>query len=170
MGRLLSLFTGGWQGYAAIALACFLAGAGTTWRVMSWREGAQQTRQAVATVRLVTHQADINTQLSTLYLPQFVFIQTETTRRIAEVPKHVTPEIDRAYPVPLGFVRVWNDATHGPVPEPAAGRDQDPSGVPLSDVASAHTEDQGTLDLCRKQIVLWWDWYDQQSKAFNASH
>lgn len=165
MFGLLRILTG-WQGYAALGLVCFLAGAGSTWRIMTWREDAKEKDQAIATVRFVEHQANINTDLGAIYVPQFVFIQTETTRRISEIPQHVTPEIDRTYPVPLGFVRVFNDATHGPIPGPAAGSDADPSGVPLSDVAQSHTQDQGTLDLCRKQIALWWDWYDQQSKAF----
>lgn len=160
----------GWKGYAAVAAACLVIGAAGTWRIMSWREGAKETKQAKETVRLVVHQADINTSLGAIYVPQFIFIQTETTRRISEIPKHVTKEIDGAYLVPFGFVRVFNDAAHGPVPGPAAGRDEDPSGVPLSDVAYAHTEDQGTLDVCRKQVSLWWDWYDQQSKTFNKGH
>lgn len=161
----LSLIVG-WKGYVAAALASGLVCGVGVYKIMHNANLADQAKAAAVTTRLVVHQGEINTGLSTIYIPQFIFIETETAKRVAEIPKHVTPEIDRTYPVPLGFVRVWNDATHGPVPGPAAGSDADPSGVPLSDVARAHTEDQGTLDLCRKQIDEWWSWYDQNKAAW----
>ena len=165
MSRLLSLVAG-WKGYAAVAALCLTIGAGGTWRVMSWRQEARGAQEAVAVVHRVESQAAIETKLEAIYLPQFVFIQTESQRRETEIPKHVTPEIDRQYPVPLGFVRVFNDAAHGPVPPAAAGSDAEPSGVPLSEVAQAHIADQGTLDLCRQQLTEWWDWYDQNKAAW----
>lgn len=166
MSRLFALLAG-WRGYAAVAALCLVMGASGTWRVMSWHEQAQVARQAVATLHRVEAQTDIETRLNAIYLPELVFVQTETKRRETEIPKHVTPAIDRQYPVPLGFVRVFNDAAHGPVPPAAAGSDAEPSGVPLSDVAQAHTADEGTLDLCRKQLREWWDWYDQNKAAWS---
>lgn len=172
MNFLKNLVTGvasAWQACLACFAAGLILGGVAVWRVDSWREGAHQTGQAQATVRLVTHDAHINSNLGTLYVPQFIFIKDETARREQEISQHVTPQIDAQYPLPLGFVRVRNDASHGTVPGPAAGRDEDPSGVPLSDLARADVADEGTLDLCRKMNAEWWDWYDQHEAAWNKT-
>jgi hypothetical protein len=174
--NLISLATGAvgsifanWQVFlAAIAISAALGAAGT-WRVMSWHEGSQANAQSKAVVRLVTWQSHINVNVGEIVIRGVTIAAAETSRRQQEIPSHVTPAIDRAYPVPLGFVRMWNDASHGPIPGPSAGGDADPSGVPLSDVAHAHTADEGTLDVCRVQLAGWWSWYDQQAAAWNKA-
>lgn len=162
-------FLGGIKVYLICVAVGAAAGSLVTYKIMHNANLAAETKQAAATVRFVARDARINVDLGNLYLPQFVFLATETQRRKSEIPQHVTPEIDRTYPVPLGFVRVWNDAAHGPVPGPAAGSDADPSGVPLSDVASAHVADEGTLDVCRKSLTEWWDWYDRHKSLSEKS-
>jgi hypothetical protein len=156
-----------WQACLACLCAGLLLGGVAVWRVESWREGAQQTKQAVATTRLVVHEAKIGTELGTLYVPQYYAIQSETKDAAKEIAKHVTPEIDGAYLIPLGFVRVWNSRTNGPVPPATAGSDADPSGTKLSSVADAHNEDVGSLKVCLKQNDEWWDWYDRNAAAWN---
>jgi hypothetical protein len=162
-------FFSNWQA-CLVALALGTAGGGfLVYKVMHNANEAAITQQAKATVAYVVRANGINTNLGTLYVPQYVFIQGNTARIQQEIPQHVTPQIDRTYHVPLGFVRVFNDASHGPVPGPAAGSDADPSGVPISDVARAHAADEGTLDVCRKELSEWWDWYDQQSALWNKT-
>lgn len=165
-----SSLLGNWQVTLGAAVIAAGLGAFGTYKVMHNANEAAVTKQAVATVRLVEHQATINTQLGAIYVPQLVFIHDHTNQLQQEVPEHVTPEIDRSYPVPLGFVRMRNAASHGPVPGPAAGGDADPSGVPISDVARADVADEGTLDTCRALNDEWWAWYDQQSAAWNKAH
>jgi hypothetical protein len=157
---------GGIYGYLAVAAFCLVLGAGGTYKIMHNANLAAQTKTAEKTVQLVVHQGAIQTKLVEVYVPRFIFIGQNTARIQQEIPQRVTPEIDRAFPVPLGFVRVFNDASHGPVPGPAAGGDADPSGVPLSDVAHAHAADEGTLDVCRAQNDEWWTWYDQHRAAW----
>ena len=165
----VSSLLGGWQ--LTLGAAVISAGLASfaTYKIMHNANEAAVTQQAKATVQYVVHADAINTDLGKIYVPQFVLIQSNTDRIQKEIPQHVTPEIDRRYPVPLGFVRVFNDASHGPIPGPAAGGDADPSGVPLSDVASAHAADEGTLDVCRAQLGEWWAWYGQQSAAWNKA-
>jgi hypothetical protein len=152
----------GWKGYAAVAVLCLITGAAGTYKVMHNANLAAQVGQANAAVRLVEHQAQINVSIGDIVVKGIQIIQSNTDRIQQEIPQHVTPEMDHTYPVPLGFVRVFNDASHGPIPSASAGGDADPSGVPLSDVAHAHTADEGTLDVCRIYLKGWWDWYDQQ--------
>lgn len=170
--NLVSLATGalgGIQTYLIVGAVCLAVGVAVCWRVMSWREGSHANAESKAVVRLVTWQSHINVNVGQVVVQGITIAYAETSRRQQEIPQHVTPEIDRAYPVPLGFVRMFNDASHGPIPGPAAGRDADPSGVPLSDVAHAHTADEGTLDVCRVQLAGWWSWYDQQKNAWNKA-
>lgn len=167
-GGASSIF-GGIYGYLAVAAVCLSLGAFGTYKIMHNANEAAVTQQAKNTVAYVVHANSINTQLGALYVPRFIFIQSNTDRIQQEVSQHVTPQIDREYPVPLGFVRVFNDASHGPIPGPAAGGDADPSGVPISDVAHAHTADEGTLDVCRTGLNEWWNWYDQHSALWNKT-
>lgn len=161
--------TSNWQAITAAFMAGILVGGVGTWRVMSWREGANETKAAVSTVRRVVAQDHITLNIGDIVVAGTIGAVTDTGRRQAEIPAHVTPQIDAAYPVPLGFVRVWNDASHGPIPDSAAGADESPSGVPLSDVAGAHVADEGTLDICRVRLTGWQDWYKQQAALWARS-
>lgn len=156
----------GWKGYAAVAVLCFLAGSASVWRVMSWKEGAAETTGLKAEIRHVQVASAITVNVGDIVVRGIEIAHAETDRRYSEIPKHVTPEIDAAFPVPLGFVRVWNDAAHGPIPPGSLGADAAPSGVPLSDVAYAHTADQGTLDICRVRLAGWQEWYTKQLAAW----
>lgn len=160
---------GGIYGYLAVAVLCLGVGFGGAWHYKTLTEKAAQVDAAKATVRLVVRQGDINMQLAGIVFPAVTLVHSNTDRILQETPSHVTPQIDATYPVPLGFVRVFNDGAHGPIPPASAGGDADPSGVPLSDVADAHTADEGTLDECRVDLNAWWSWYDQQSVAANKA-
>jgi hypothetical protein len=158
-----------WQTLAAALAIGLVLGGGVTWRVMAWKEGAAQTAQARTTIRFIERSDMASAKLGTVVIRQVTIAQANTAQLLEEIPQHVTPQMDSDYPVPLGFVRVWNSAAHGPIPEPAAGADAEPSGIPLSDVAASHTEDEGTLDLCRIRLTGWQDWYREQSALWNAS-
>lgn len=169
LGNGVSTLLGNWQMLlGGMALSAAL-GAFGTYKIMHNANLAAQTRQAVATVRLIDKGIQINVSIGDVVVRGVQIVHDHTAHIQQEIPAHVTPEIDRTYPVPLGFVRVWNDASHGPVPGPAAGRDEDPSGVHLSTVAAAHATDEGTLDECRVYLKGWWDWYDQQAAAWNKT-
>ncbi len=166
-------FLGGIQTYLIVGASCvalgLAGGAFSTYKIMHNANAAAATQQAKATVQYLVGAGRIGADLGVLYVPQFIFIHDNTSRIQQEIPQHVTPQIDRSYPVPLGFVRVFNDASHGAVPGPAAGGDADPSGVHFSDVAHAHAADEGTLDACRKMNDEWWDWYDRNASLWNKT-
>jgi len=164
MGNLLSLVAG-WKGYVAAALVSGLLASTATWRVMSWREGAQETKFAVQQIKLVDRDIQINMSLGDVIVKGLEIVNTETVRTVREIPQHVTPEIDSHYPVPLGFVRVWNAQTGGTVPPAPSGSDADPSGTPISAVAYAHAKDTDTIKKCELALDSWWSWYDQHKAA-----
>lgn len=121
-----------------------------------------EAKQVIATARLVKAQDKITVNVGNIYADVRLTIANDTNRRINEVPTHVTPEADRNCVVPLGFVRVLNDAAHGPVPGPAAGADEAPSGIPLSDVAKTDVLNLGDKDAVAAQLTALQDWIRQQ--------
>lgn len=161
MGKLLSFF-GGWQGYAAIALACFLAGAGSTWRVMSWHEQAQQVQVVTKTIKQIEYRDRISHDVETKYIYVKQKIEDHAQQILDEVPAHVTPKADASCPVPLGFVRVFNTAAQGPVPDAAAGTDDAPSQVTLSEVAQTSVLNASEYDKLSAQLTALQDWILQQ--------
>jgi hypothetical protein len=173
MKFLASLFSGiasAWQACLfALALGVF-GGGFATYKVMHNANLAAETKTVIAEHKLVNDELNINVSLGQLYVPKFVFVATETQRVKSEIPQHVTPEIDRTHPVPLGFVRVWNDLPGGAVPPASAGSDADPSGVALSSVADTGVATQGALKTCLTANSEWWDWYDRNAAVWNKAH
>jgi hypothetical protein len=66
-----------------------------------------------------------------------------------DIPKYVTPQMDVAYPVPVGFVRQHNDAAEGRVSDSAGQSNDAPSGVALSTVSRTITDN---YEVCRTEI------------------
>lgn len=164
MSKILS-FLGGWKGYAAVAGICLLLGASATWRVMSWRADAQQVKTITKTVEKIIYRDRVTEKVVTKYLAAKAQAAEETRNRIEDVPNHVTPEADAACTVPLGFVRVWNDAVHGPLPDAARGADDAPSGLACSDIAKAFVEAAGQYDATAGQLTALQEWVRQQHQA-----
>jgi len=153
---------GGAAGYFAVAALALTVGAAGTWRVMSWRAAAGELAAARQGVRLVEHQARINFTVA-MNFEAVRLADTETTRHLLEeVPIHVTPAIDTAHPVPCGFVRLFNAGAHDPVPDGACGTDDAPSGIALSEIAQATTENDGAYDVCAAQLTALQDWVRAQ--------
>lgn len=157
MTNLLQLL-GGWKGYAAVAIACLLAGAGGTWRVMSWKEGAAkaavataQVKQADKVITRVQNQAAITADVSAKHDVADRQIQASTGALLQKVPAYVTPQVDLRFPVPVGAIRLLNAASLGldlsAVPDPAGRADDAPSGVALSTVVDGGVANAGA---CRQ--------------------
>ena len=159
---VVGFFTGGWQGtVTALGIGLLLGGLGG-WRAQSWREQAQVTQAAVRAVKRIELADRITYQVGVTFEGIEAADIAHSDQLLEEVPVHVTPEIDLAHPVPLGFVRLFNDSAHGPVPDAAAGPDDSPSGVALSDVARATVENNGEYDQVARQLSALQDWVRRQ--------
>jgi hypothetical protein len=159
-------FLGGIQTYLIVGVASFAIGAGgaslATYKIMHNANLAATAQQAQRTVRRVVAQDHITVTIGEIYANVTLHIVTDTNRRLNEVSAHVTPAIDTTYPVPCGFVRVYNGAAHGPVSDPAVCPDAAPSGVPLSDVAKTSVVNLGQYDAVAAQLTNLQDWIRQQ--------
>lgn len=126
---------------------------------------AAQEQAENAARPIIIKQGDISREVVTKYVAVKADTQAKIITRIKEVPVHVTEKADAACPVPLGFVRVFNDAAHGPVPGASEGTDDTPSGVALSEVAQASVENSGEYDKLADQLKALQDWVRQQHAA-----
>lgn len=161
MSKMLDYFIG-WKGYAAIALACFLAGSLGTWRVMSWKEGAAQTKALQHRIVLDEHRGKITFDIGMNFEAARLIDTNATQRRLSEVDTHVTPKTDSDFPVPCGFVRVFNDATHGPLPDPATCPDGSASDIAFSAVGKTETINDGQYDTIADQLRALQIWVMEQ--------
>ena len=90
---------------------------------------------------------------------------------IREVPVYVTPETDRRYPLPVGFVRVLDRAARGPeaaLADAAGEFDDRPSDVAASDAAGTLVDWAGAYYACRTQVTGLLDWNEQQRKLWES--
>ena len=126
---------------------------------------AAQEEAAGAARPIIVKQGEITHDVVTKYVTVAAETKAKIVYRIKEVPIHVTEKADAACVVPLGFVRVFNDAAHGPVPGPAAGTDDAASGVALSEVAKTSVQNAGEYDLISEQLKALQEWVRKQQAA-----
>ena len=161
MSRFLTLLAG-WQGYAGSAVLCLVLGAAGSWRVMTWRDQAKAVQASRHVVQVAERRGKITFDVEMKFEMARLKDSAEAATRLEEVGQHVTPEIDHDYPVPCGFVRVFNAATHGPIPDLAGCPDDAPSGIALSAVGETETRNDGQYDQIADQLRALQDWVRAQ--------
>lgn len=167
----------GWKGYAAVAVVAFLVGAGGSWKVRDWMAAEAALAEARAEAKAAARVAD-RTQAAaavTEDVGQGVEVARAKTRIVyrtitERIPVYVTPEIDRDYPVPVGFVRLHDAAAQGSaaiLPDSAGEPADAPSGVALSAVADTVVGNYASCTDDRARLIGWQDWYRQQVAAWD---
>jgi len=99
-----------------------------------------------------------------------VVVRYVTRTLIERVPIYVSPEVDRRYPLPVGLVRLHDEAAAGvsPVPGSAGEPDDAPSDVAASTLASTLIGNYGDYYACREQVRGWIAWSEQQKQVWNT--
>lgn len=93
-----------------------------------------------------------------------VKIRWRTKTLKEEVPVYVPFEVDRAFSVPVGFVRLHDAAALGAtLPAAASGPVDAPSGVALSAVAGTIVDNYGACHVLEAEALAWRDWYSRQA-------
>jgi hypothetical protein len=151
--------------YLAIAAGCAVALWWFGQHEFDRGEAAVKAAQAKAVTQIVDRQSRITFHVSQTFDAVKISDAAATQKQVQEIPSHVSQKADADCPVPLGFVRVFNGAAHGPVPQAAAGADDTPSGAQLSDVARATVENDGQYDQVADQLKALQDWVRQQEAA-----
>jgi hypothetical protein len=125
-------------------------------------EAAAKAQSARAVTQVVERQSRITLQVSQSFDAVRIADASATQTRLNEVKSHVSPKADADCPLPLGFVRLFNDAAHGAVPQAAAGADDTASGLALSDVAETTVANDGQYDQVADQLRALQDWIREQ--------
>lgn len=103
-------------------------------------------------------------EVITQYIDRYQVVLTQGATITKEITRYVTPEVDRHYPVPWGFVRVLNAATVGALPDAIAtgGTDEGAATVALSDVASNIADNYTSCRATAEQLRSLQQWITQQ--------
>lgn len=172
----------------AIACAVSLAlGFGAGWTVNGWRLNARferiQSSYAEA-LRVATDAArkaeqkarDASAAADQKQVEIQERIRTETITLIKEVPTYVTPETDVRYALPVGLVRLHDDAASGSVSSfpdtasdpDAAARFAEPSPVPASKLGTVIAENYGQCRADQARLAGLQDWLREQRDIYEG--
>lgn len=178
MNRILGALAG-WKGYVAVLMIGIALGGAGTWKVRDWMAAEAALKQARADLRgaiEVGRRAQVAAEITQDVGAKVETVRAETRivyRTITErIPVYVTPEIDRDYLVPVGFVRLHDAAAAGSaatLPDSLGESADAPSGVPLSTVASTVVGNYASCTDDRARLIGWQDWYALQKAAWEAA-
>ena len=113
--------------------------------------------------------AKLDVKIITQYVDRVRVIHDTTHILQREIPSYVTPATDRAFPLPVGFVRLHDAAATGIVPGPAGAADATASDVTASQAADVIVSNYGTCLEIRAQLNAVLDRLDTSSTDSNAS-
>ena len=139
------------------------------------REVATQARREEAARKVVTKVEKVGKAITAAVDQQSaarkVEIRTITKTLIEKVPVYVTVEADRRVDVPVGFVRLHDQAATGlPGLPDAPGLVVDaPSGVPLSAVAGTVVGNYGVAYEWREEALACRAWVARQADLYNST-
>ncbi len=178
MNRILGALAG-WKGYVAVLMVGLSIGGAGTWQVRDWMAAEAAAKQARADLRGAIEVGrrtqvaagitqDVGQAVEAARVETRIVYRTITER----IPVYVTPEIDRDYPVPVGFVRLHDAAAAGSAPAlpDGSGEPADaPSGIPLSAVAATVFPNYADCADDRARLKGWQDWYAEQRAAWDQA-
>ncbi len=139
----LAIFTGPYALLAKWGVIALIAAVFGGWCWFKGNEHGTQKltdyigEQAKETVRIAAARLKVVTVVETKYRDRIRTIVVQGATIEKEVPVYVTKTDDAGCVVPVGFVRHHDAAWSGQAAGSPAESDRGPSGVPLSDVATA---------------------------------
>jgi hypothetical protein len=146
-----------WKPWLLAGLAALAVGFAVGWAAHGWRDGDAQLGAAQRVVRLVQRQASASQAIAVGDQRADDRIRTVTRRLIEKVPVYVTPQTDRAFPLPWGFVRLHDAAASGDdLPATAAGSarpDDAASDVAASEAAAVVVANYGGCRADRQRLA-----------------
>ncbi len=118
---------------------------------------AQQQAQA----RAQTRQAEATVQVVTQYVDRIQVVREKGDTLIQEIPVYVPVQSDAACTVHRGFVSLHDAAAAGELPEPARDADASAEGLALSAVAATVVTNYHTCHETAEQRKALQDWIRQ---------
>lgn len=160
IGVVILAFTGG------------VYGAGSRSERLKWeaRAAISQAEAEAASSRIMEASAKVTGKIEAEHQAEVERIRVVYRTLYREIPHAITPETDRAFPMPVGLVRLHDAAALGaaPVPDPAVRPDDAASDVAASGLAGAFVDNYETCHRWRAQVIGWQAWYAEQSAAWSS--
>ncbi len=128
------------------------------------------TKAANTTTRRVIAAERISAGVGRKAEDRQVEIRYVTKTQIREVPVYVTAETDRAFPMPVGLVRVFNAAALGvpasTLPDPAGRPDDAASTITASALGETVADDFGTCRADQARLEALQGWVREQAAGW----
>ena len=167
---LLGLILPSWTKYAALAalaLAIWGHGYATASGRAERRLEALRAAEAAEYLKGVERAAKVNDRVVTVYMDRVRVIEQAAQAKIKEVIKYVSVKADNACVVPVGLVRLWNDADplQTSIYTPASDSNDTASGLALSAVGGGAIEARRRFELNKAQCHALQAWVDGVGNA-----
>lgn len=130
---------------------------------------AQLLTDAQAEAIHVAHVDLVTGQVITQYVDRVQVVLTQGATITKEITRVITPEVDHRYPLPWGFVRLYNAAALGAIPDAIAtgGADDASTSIALSDVAASINDNFTACHANAEQLRSVQQWIREQ-QALNT--
>lgn len=119
---------------------------------------AATTAESLASAKTQIQQEKVTTRIITKYVPQVKIIREKGKTIIKKVPIYVTQKDNRAAPVNIGFVSLWNAANKMQFPNSPSTDNEKPSRVVLAEVAAEHIREVTICTETEKQRDALKEW------------
>jgi hypothetical protein len=150
-----------WAAITALALACYGTG-----RLHEARHaGAIETAKVVTVVKT---QVQTVTKVETVYRDRIQKIYVQEKALESAIPSYISPAVDEHFALPAGFLRLAAAGWSGSAAGPTSSADDEPSGVPVSELARAELANAASCRAWREQTLSWRDFYARQQATFNG--
>lgn len=157
-----------WAAIAALAVAAYGTGRLQEARHDVGVHEAAAEKQATKVVTIVKKEVQTVTKVETVYRDRIQKIYVQEKQLEADIPKYITPDVDRDFAVPVGFLRVASAGWTGTAAGPANDADREPSGVPFSELAGAEVGNAASCRAWREQALGWRAFYAEQQVNING--
>lgn len=131
-----------------------------------WKAKVAKLEEAVKVAEAKSKEETV--RVETKVVERIKYVRGKTEVVVARVPIYITKEVDRKYPVPNSFVILHDAATRSEVPSSTSVPNDAPSDVKISEVARTVTENYGTCNEVREQLIGWQEWYRAQKKIYES--
>ena len=161
----------GWQGYLIAAGAALVIGFGGGYATRDGFANVAEIKRLKGDIASInaTRAKEAKAEKLTAEIGGAASEQQSATRveyrtLIQKVPFYVTAQADRSATVPVGFVRLHDEAANGSkVPDTAAEPNDAPSGLALSTVAATVVDNYGLCKETRDNYIALQSWVTSQA-------
>lgn len=115
----------------AIVAAVALFGLACWWKGADYAENKAEARRQAELATMFRHAQELAKradEITLVYLTQTRTVRERGQTIVREVPRYVTPDDDRACPVPAGFVSLLNAAARNELPSAPGSAHATPAG------------------------------------------